>query len=114
MFIPNTSGMLSQKQGDNKFGEPVFLTPISVSCSIIDIRDDIKKTAIRTDSSASRANADELVAQASILFAPGAPVANGDKFVIAGFDLRIIMVQPVNSVFGVVDHQVCSLEAWAT
>jgi len=113
MFIPNNSGMLSRKSGDNKYGEPIFTAPVKVSCAVINIKDDIKKTAVRTDSSASRANADELVAMATILFPIVVPILNGDKFTIQGFDLRAIAVQPRYTTAGAADHFECTFEAWA-
>lgn len=113
MFVPNNSGYLSYRSGSNKFGEPTYDAPVKVPCAVIQIKDDIKKTAIRTDSSASRANADELVAVANILFPTSVRIANGDKFQIAGFDLRVIMVEPRFSTAGVLDHNECAFEAWA-
>lgn len=113
MFIPNNFGLLSHKSGSNKFGEPIYAAPARTPCAVIEIKDDIKKTAIRTDASASRANADELVAVATMLFPPKTPIVNGDKFQIAGFDLRVIMVEPRYTTAGVLDHLECSFEAWA-
>ena len=114
MFIPNNFGILIKKIADNKYGEPIFSSGTNVPCGVVEIKADLKKTAIRTDSSASRGNADEIVSIAMILFPAYVNIAVGDKFFIANVDLRVMMVEPRYSISGRLDHHQCQFEAWAT
>jgi hypothetical protein len=104
MFIPNNYGQLSRKLGANIYGERTFQAPVTVPCAIVDNTDQLKKTPVRADSSASRGAAEEDVSVAKILFPANIAIAKDDTFAITDLKLRVTMVQKRFSVFGVLDH----------
>ena len=111
MFIPNNQARVKAPGGFNKFGEPTFGPVRTVPCAVIALNRTTEKTSVRTDSSATRGNAEELAASAKILFKPGI-AGQGMKVEIAGFELRIIDVQPRYAVTGAHDHDECLLSIW--
>jgi len=112
MFTPNNRGNLSTRIGSNKFGESQFSAVVSTPCAVVRLKADIKKTAIRTDASGSRGAADETVSIAIILFPSYVTIGLGDRFIIGGDTLRVMMVQPRYAISGKLDHYECDFEAW--
>jgi hypothetical protein len=112
MFIPNNKGRLFKRAGYNKFGEETFSTAVEIPCSVVKLQGTLVKSPIRTDSSASRGNADEIISSAVILFPTYVtrPVI-GDKFEIAEMTLRVLSVEPRYSTIGTLDHIECAFEA---
>lgn len=114
MFIPNNSGSLHRWSGTDKYGEPSFATAVTVKCGVVRLVMSDDRTSVRTDKSASRSSAEETVAQNSkILFPSNVLPVKGDKFVIHGFSLRIVSIEPRVSIAGAVDHYECKLEIWS-
>jgi len=111
-FIPNTRGRLSRKVGNNVYNEAVFSEPKTVECGVVHLRGAAQKTSVRTDSSASRGNAEEVVAAAKILFQPHIEIGLGDRFEIAGLTLRVTSIQPRIAVTGQHDHNEVEFEVW--
>jgi hypothetical protein len=105
MFIPNTFGLLSRRQGTNVYGERTYHAPVKVACAIVTNLDQVQKTPVRSDSSATRANAEERTAVVKILFPASVAIGQDDTFEIAGLSLRVITVQQRFSVLGVLDHR---------
>ncbi len=65
-------------------------------------------TSVRSDSSASRGNAQELVmTNAKILFPAHVRIAIGDRFEIQSYDLGLVGREPRISVAGELDHLEC-------
>jgi hypothetical protein len=104
MFRPNTTGLLTRKLGRNIYGEPTFYPAKTVPCGIVDNLDQLAKTPVRSDSSASRGAAEEATAVAKILFPANVVIGKDDVFAIQGLTLRAIAVQKRFSVAGVLDH----------
>ncbi len=111
MFVPNNHADVRTRQGFNAYGEPTFSPARRVPCAVIALNRTTEKTSVRTDSSATRGNAEELAASAKILFRPSI-VAQGMKVEIAGFELRVIDVQPRYAITGDHDHDECLLTIW--
>jgi hypothetical protein len=105
MFIPNAKGMLTRRLGRNVYGEATFYPAIPVPCAIVDNLDQVAKTPVRADSSASRGAAEETTATVKILFPANVVIGKDDTFTIAGLSLRVIAVQQRFSVHGVLDHR---------
>jgi hypothetical protein len=105
MFIPNTKGQLTRKLGRNIYGEPTYYPPITVPCGIVDNLEQLAKTPVRADSSASRGAAEETTATVKILFPANVVIDKDDTFAIAGLSLRATAVQQRFSVFGDLDHK---------
>ena len=112
MLLPNNKGMLSKRAGYNKAGEASFGPGLTVRCAVVKLIHEIKKTPIRTDASASRGRADEPVSVSTILFLPATRIEIGDRFAIAGLDLRCSGAEPRFDAGGKLDHIECTFEAW--
>lgn len=104
MFLPNTYGMLSRKNGTNIFAEQIFGSPVKTPCAVVHLQETQVKSPIRADSSASRGNAEELTEMAKILFPRNIVLHVGDKFTILGFSLEVAKIEPRNDVLGKLDH----------
>jgi hypothetical protein len=112
MFIPNTTGILARKTGNDVYAQPIYGAPLTVACSIVHLTDKIQKTPVRADSSASRGNAMEEVSVSKILFPATVTIGGEDKFVINGINLRVIGVEVRRDVFGVIDHYEVDFGLW--
>lgn len=113
MFIPNTTGLWTPLIGTNKFGAPIYAAQsVTVGCGVVELDVTVKKTAIRTDASASRSNIDEDVVTAKILFPATVAIGKEDKFSIVGRFMRVMMVEPRWGIDGVIDHYECDFEEW--
>lgn len=104
MFRPNTTGLLSRHLGRNAYAEFTFEQPVAVPCAIVHLTTGVQKTPVRADSSASRANAEEKVATAKILFPKTVSIGTNDKFSIMDQTLRVIGIEKRKDVFGALDH----------
>lgn len=113
-FSPNVTATIYRRAGNDKYGEPVFAPAMIVGCAIVRLDDMLKKTAIRTDASASRGNADEIEAKGIVLVPKTVTLSIGDKLIIQGIEVRCASVEPRINVVGTLDHYECGLEAWAT
>lgn len=112
MFIPNNKGQLSRNLGFNAYGEPSFGPAKTVACGVVHLSMVDQKTSVRTDSSASRGNADEVVFKAKILFPAGTAIFDGDRFVINGQKLRVKAIEPRYAVPGNLDHLEVDFDRW--
>lgn len=112
MLIPNCKGYLSRRTGKNMYSEPTFAAPKLVECSIIRMMDQVKKTSVRTDSSASRGNAEEIVIIAKILFPVKVVLGQGDKFAIAGLQLKVEGIHQRFDTLGQHDHNEVDFSVW--
>jgi hypothetical protein len=113
IFKPNTKCVLYENLGFNTFGEPKFSSPKEIGISIVRLITADMKTSVRTDSSATRGNAEEETSpKAKFLFSRKIRPNKGDKVEIHGITLRIISVEPRIDVLGTLDHYESDLEAW--
>lgn len=110
MFIPNTTGMLSRANGRDVYGQFQWSAPAQVRCAVVHLNKLIQKTSVRTDSSASRGNAEETIATAKILFPTSVAIGAEDKFEIQGFKMRVTAIEPRRSVLGKHDHNEVDFE----
>lgn len=113
MFIPNNTGLLARNLGFNRYGEPSFGEAKTVECGVVHLGRVDQKTSVRTDSSATRGNADETLFNAKILFPSYVVVSAGDRFVINGQKLRVTAIEPRYSVYGSLDHYEVDFDRWA-
>ena len=111
-FVPNNRGKLFRQNGKNVFNEVQWLPGRTVLCGVVELNDAAVKTSVRTDSSASRANAEETTATAKILFPGNVTITKQDRFEIAGITLRATKIQPRWSVAGILDHYEVDLMSW--
>lgn len=113
MFIPNSFAMVYRRGGYNLYGEPSFEEPVRVPCGVVSLDVISEKTAVRTDSSASRGNANELITKSRLLFPTGFNLALGDKVEFDGVMLVITEIFPRRDMSGKVDHLDCVLQIWS-
>ena len=112
-LVGNTTGSLTRLTGTTRRGEPEWdATPVRCAVDVIQLSGKIAKTSVRTDSSASRGNAEEREADARILFQLVAKPKTGDRFEIDGLRLRIESVELRRDTFGQPDHYDTSLVLW--
>ena len=106
MFIPNQTCQLTRISGVNdRYGEPIFLDPIDgVECALVKLEPVYQHTSVRADSSASRANAEEMTITAVMLFPAYVTVAQNDVIQFDGYRLEVKMVHPRHNVLGQLDH----------
>jgi Mg2+/Co2+ transporter CorC len=110
MFRPNISGVLRRRGGFDKFGQPLWLAPVSVRCAIVELTSSIKDVnrGVRQDDS----NNERRDAQAIILLEKGSSPEIGDRFEIQGLTLRVSSAHKRYTIGGVLDHFECEFEAW--
>jgi hypothetical protein len=112
-LIGNQAGQLTRKIGTSRRGEPIYADRAErVMVDVIHLSAKIQPTSVRTDSSATRGNAEEMVAAAKILFRTEANPKRGDRFVIHGVVLRIESIEARVDTFGKLDHWETTLVLW--
>lgn len=109
MFTPNFQGTFQKVAGRNLDGEETYSDPVPLALSVVRLAAKSEKTSVRSDSSASRGQADQLTADAVILTKNEA-VAVDDIIEIMGQKLRVVGHHPRLTVFGQLDHYEIALE----
>lgn len=108
MFTPNQKGTFKPKTGRNLDGEETYGDPLPLALSVVRLAARSEKTSVRSDSSASRGQADQMVAESVILTKNLLGV--DDLVEIVGMTLRVIGTHPRFTVSGALDHWEVSLE----
>lgn len=112
-LVGNQTGSLTRKTGTTRRGEPIYADhAISVRVDVIRLTSKIQPTSVRTDSSATRGNAEEMVAAGRVLFQRQVSPQRGDRFVIHGVVMRIEGIEARVDTFGELDHWDCTLVLW--
>lgn len=111
-FIGTVPAELSRKTGNNRVGEPIYGETQSLRVGVVHLIRQIAKTSVRTDSSASRGNAEEKVATAKLLLPVSARPRNGDRLIVVEMKMRIENIEPRFDVFGDLDHYETTLVLW--
>lgn len=111
-IFANVEARLSRQLGNNFAGEPEFGVGTRVMVGVVHLIRQVAKTSVRTDSSASRGNAEEQKATAKILFLPADKPRLGDRVEILGHFLRVQSLEPRIDTFGKLDHYECLLTLW--
>lgn len=104
MFIPNLTCTIAKKTGYDSWGKPTYSAPVPATCSIIKLTEARDKTSVRTDSSASRGNAEEIKSDARLLFPASTSVNKEDVVEVLTFKLSVTSVFPRVDVPGNLDH----------
>ena len=85
---------------------------MTVKCGIVHLKTADETTSVRTDSSASRSAAEEIINQAKILVPADVAIKKGDYFKVHGIELRAFKVEPRIAVTGRLDHYEVDFEHW--
>lgn len=111
MFLPNNTCQIRTVYGRSIYGgAPEYTDPRPVPCSIVRLSPRVQKTSVRADSSATKGSADEIVAEAVILFPASVNPPPESIVEIAGYTLRVTGSQPRFNLLGELDHFEISLD----
>ena len=114
MFRPNQNCTIISASGrTDVYGQPITSTRYSERCAVVKLITKNQKTAIRADSSASRGNARETVADSLILLARNTRAEIDDLISVSGQTLRIMSMHPRFSVTGELDHYEITASHWS-
>ena len=108
MFTPNMQASLRTMLSRNLDGEEVYAEAVPMALSIVNLLSASQKTSVRTDSSATHGQADEMASNGKIL--TQMPVNVDDLIAVAGGTFRVRGVHPRYTVFGIFDHYEVVLE----
>ena len=104
MFIPNTDCQIKERGARDRYNEYSYGKPRRARCSIIKLKEARGKTSVRTDSSASRGNAEEITSDARLLLPSSESINRGDLIKVYGFVLKVVSIFPRIAVNGRLDH----------
>jgi hypothetical protein len=110
MFQPSLTCQLLRRTGRDIHGQERLADPVTIAYSPVSMVRQIEQTSVRTDSSASRGQAEQTTSKTKILVLPNVSLGTDDRLVIDGLTYRVSMVHPRRTVFGVLDHQELDLE----
>ncbi|MBX5130822.1 hypothetical protein HJB53_30490 [Rhizobium lentis] len=109
MFTPNRTGSLMRKTGRNLEGEETYGDPVAIGLSIVNLATSSQKTSVRSDSSASRGQADEMAAERGKILTKET-LAVDDLLSLSGSVFRVLGAHPRYTVLGAFDHNEIYLE----
>lgn len=112
MIFPNRCVVIPKLDYD-EHGQQRFGSKVPEKCAIVKLTSGQQHTSVRADQTASRAHADEFVADVVLLMTPNTKLKVNDKLEIGGLELRARSLQQQYSVTGVLDHIQAGLEQWA-
>ncbi len=112
MYIPKQRCVIQKAVGTNVYGQQVPGATFKEQCAIVKIVASDEKTSVRSDSSASRGNAHELLYDAVVLVGPRSNARIHDILTVNGYKLEIMTVQPRLDIDGRLDHYQLDLKIW--
>lgn len=113
MYLPKNTCVITQTAGKTDvYGKPKPGVSFKERCAIVTIIGKDEKTTVRSDSSASRGNAHEILFDAVILFGPKTKSKLHDIVTINGYKLEIMASQPRYDIDGELDHYQNDLKIW--
>lgn len=104
MFRPNLKCQISVLGGADGYGKRTYSPWKSTPFAIVKLEQMSEKTSVRTDSSATRGSAQEILADARLLFPAYVRLKEGDRVKFMGFTLTVTSIHPRYSVLGRHDH----------
>ncbi len=104
MLRPNVKGEVSKMSGADIYGKRAYDTWETVSLAVVKLETSSRKTSVRTDASASRGSAQEILADARLLFPKDVLLTPGDRVRIHGVTLTVESIFPRYNVLGRFDH----------
>jgi len=95
---------VSKRMGNDIYGTPMYSRERRTRCAVLKLRQSVKDTSVRADSSATRGHAQEVLSDAWLLVAPDEKINMSDRLRVAGFTLKVVSIRPRFSTFGTHDH----------
>ena len=109
-LIPCT---IATQSGYDAHGKQMLGQNQPIKCAVVKLANSVKKTSIRTDRSASQGNADEIIADARLLFNESVNPQVGDVITIRGIQLVVDVVEhKFNALSDKFDHYQVDLSIW--
>lgn len=112
LFMPNRLCVIIKNTGYNVYGEPERKERITEKCTLINAGRSMKKSSVRADSSASRGNAQEIVADYWLLLTHNTCAEIDDLIEINGMQLKIYSLIPRYDLRGKHDHTEALCTMW--
>lgn len=113
MFRPNLTCETAALIGTDVYGKRTYDAWVSRRFAIVKLEQSSDKTSVRTDSSASRGSAKEILADARFLFPANVILHEGDRIQFGDFTLTVTSVWPRHRVTGELDHWQVDCDIWA-
>lgn len=113
MFIANVPCWITPVSKDsNLYGERGKGERKRELCGVVRLRDEVKHTTVRADSSASRGYAEEFTTDNKILLVKTTRAVLHSKLEVSGVTMRVLSMFPRYNVQGELDHYEVRGEAW--
>ena len=114
-FLPNTDCTVERADaGTDVYGQQSLGAAVTVRIAIVNLEITREKTSVRTDSSASRGNAEEAIAtRVRLLFPADFEPKNGDRVTVLARELKVISVFPRLDIVGTLDHHQVDCDVWS-
>ena len=112
LFNPNTTCVIIKNSGYNDYGEPQYGERVVEKCAVLNAGISTKKSSVRADSSASRGNAWENIADYWFIFMPDTVADIDDLVEFNGHQLKIIKLIPRYSLTAEHDHTEAHCQMW--
>lgn len=112
LFNPNATCVIVKTVSFNKYGEPERYDRITEKCAVLRAKRNIKKSSVRADSSASRGNAIENIADYWLILMPDTKAEINDLIEIHDVQVKIIELIPRFGLSGKHDHTEAKCTMW--
>ena len=114
MFRSNNTCIIRTSSGKTDvYGKPTPGNAYTEKCAVVKLEIRSEKSAVRADTSATRGNARELIADSLILLHTNTRGNIDDVIEIMGYKLRIMSKQPRFGTTGVLDHYEITASVWS-
>lgn len=113
LFNPNATCSLLKNTGYSAYGEQTYSKePIIEKCAVLNAKRAMKKSSVRADSSASRGNAQETIADFWLILMPDTEAEIDDLVEIHGVRVKIVDLIPRYGLDGSHDHTEAMCQMW--
>lgn len=113
LFNPNTTCVIIKNEGYNMYGEQTYSKErITENCAVLDAKRSVKKSSVRADSSASRGNAQEVIADFWLILEQDTVAEIDDLIEVRGVRVKIVDMIPRYGLDGHHDHTEVACQMW--
>lgn len=112
LFHPNTTCVIIKNTGYTVYGEPMRSGRTTEPCAVLNAGKNMKKSSVRADSSASKGNAIEVVADYWLILMPDTVAELDDLIEVHGIQVKINRLIPRYGLDGHHDHTEALCSMW--
>lgn len=112
LFNPNATCVIIKNAGYNVYGEPERTERIQERCAILNAGISMKKSSVRADSSASRGNAFEKIADYWLILEYFTTAEIDDLIEVNNIQVKILQLIPRYGLDGKHDHTEALCQMW--